>query len=265
MNDLKLSQSSLRKIDNIRASQFTRESGFKYDDYWRMPKVSIIIGLGGIGSHVCDILASSRDTKALIFFDDDTVEMSNLNRSAYSYRHIGEQKVNAMAEIVTQRNLSIDIYPINEIFCEKSIDKIRELKKVLDRFGCTHIFDCRDNDYQDYGYLKDSILSQYRVWRLAYNGMSITLDASPEKHPVHGSPGYSDIPSHSIPSRLIALLGIIYASTFSKYSNDFLEKSFTLDSSHIIDGISLFCELMRLKNFDLKKYHHILDSLKPTN
>lgn len=62
-----------------------------------------IAGLGGLGSNIALMLART-GVRKLLLADFDFVDVSNLNRQAYSIRHIGMEKTKAMEEMIRQVN-----------------------------------------------------------------------------------------------------------------------------------------------------------------
>lgn len=62
-----------------------------------------VAGLGGLGSNVCVSLAKI-GVNYLHIIDFDVVEPSNLNRQAYTMKHLGKLKVDAMKEILLEIN-----------------------------------------------------------------------------------------------------------------------------------------------------------------
>jgi len=222
--------------------QFQRTRSIKEDNFRKFPTNCMIIGLGGIGGHVADILSSIPSIANIVLFDDDVVELNNLNRTVYQYRHIGQYKVSAIAEIISSRNLSPEIYPLNMKFNKNACEMINS-NENLDflKFSEFMVFDCRDNFFDDYG-LFDTIsekAGQHKIIRAAYNKMSVTIDLNPIAHPVWGSGGYDEnTGSHSIPSRLVATLIVMYASEYNNIKNTPLFNiPLTFDAVKIIDFI----------------------------
>jgi ribosomal protein L31 len=203
---------------HLQEQQFTREHAIGDNRFKKFPPNCMVLGLGGIGSHVADILGSISAVKNIVLFDNDIIELSNLARTIYQYRHIGEYKVEAVAEIISSRNLLPNIYPINMLFNEDTCKKINE-DENLDFLKLSNfmVFDCRDNYYGDYDLL-NTIFNQvdtHTVIRAAYNEMSLTIDINPKEHPVWGRGGYNqNTASHSVPSRLAAILIILCASNY---------------------------------------------------
>jgi len=67
-----------------------------------------IAGLGGLGSHIAEMLVRSGVGK-LLLVDFDRVERSNLNRQYYLPAHIGMYKTEALAEQLLQINPSVQL------------------------------------------------------------------------------------------------------------------------------------------------------------
>lgn len=227
--------------------QFSRENDLDID----MNEITnaIVIGLGGIGSHVAEILGSFSSIEKIVLFDNDKVELSNLNRTAFDCTHLDVYKVAAMAESIARRNLNCNVVPVCDLFNESTYNEIMsdetDLKSRLrGRYGRNvHIFDCRDDDFQDHEIMRKLAgnlgYRKCKLWRAAYNGSSITIDGHSKDHPCWGQPGYTVIPSHSLPSRLVALMIVNYACTWNWYSGDMYKagQALTFDSTHLIKHV----------------------------
>jgi len=228
--------------NNLIESQFQRTRAISNDKFKNFPVNCMVIGLGGIGGHVADILSSIPSITNIVLFDDDIVELSNLNRTVYQYSHIGQYKVTAMAEIISSRNITASIYPLNMKFNEGTCEFIKtseelDFLKYLDFL----VFDCRDNFFGDYDLFNtiSSKKEQYKVIRAAYNKMSVTIDLNPSENPVWGSGGYDEnTGSHSIPSRLVATLITMCAAEYNKLMNTPLfHIPLTFDAMKVMDFI----------------------------
>ncbi|OII72019.1 uncharacterized protein cubi_01352 [Cryptosporidium ubiquitum] len=121
-------------IDDERYSRLTAlENMGVVDDYSLiMKKTILVIGIGGVGSIVVEMLIRSGIEK-LIIIDFDIVELSNMNRMFYNMSHIGMFKTDACADTIKLINPKINIqkYNINivqdysifyNIFRTKNID-----------------------------------------------------------------------------------------------------------------------------------------------
>jgi len=203
----------------------------------------IVIGLGGIGGHVADILGSLQHVDSIILFDDDIIELKNLNRTIYSYRHIGKYKVEAMSEIISSRNCGPIVISINAKFNKETCDKLNSEDFNIQR-KIFSVFDCRDDYFGDYDLLNSlKFVYQYNLVRAAYNGMSVTIDPNPKDHPVWGQGGYTENMSHSFPSRLAALLAIICEGSRECNEDTLYNNPITFNSENlfriITDGVKL--------------------------
>ena len=239
---------------NLRKLQFSRESHL--DDEFHFATTNIVIGLGGIGSHVAEILGSISKCINLILIDDDDIEISNLNRTSYSFGDVKKLKVEALMTKISLANPSLNIIPIPRKFNQELLDEFKngndtkpEMRRTINDIGINTgydgigIFDCRDDDFQDHDMMLEfsTCFNDYnyssgttRIYRPAYNGTSITFDPAPKLHPCWGTAGYTIIPSHSIPSRMIALLAVLYSSIEHKFRNSiFKELPLTLDVAEI--------------------------------
>lgn len=67
-----------------------------------------IAGAGGLGSN-CAVMLVRSGIRHLVIADPDTVTLSNLNRQHYFPRHLGQPKVDALAEILRELNPEIDL------------------------------------------------------------------------------------------------------------------------------------------------------------
>ena len=237
--------------EELKHVQFSREDSLPTYSFDRI-RVAIVIGLGGIGSHVAEILSTMRIVDMIIMFDNDIVELTNLNRTAYRFEHVGASKVEAMSEIISSKNPSIVIKGVNDLFNE---DSVNQIVSDLANIKCTNsmlssilsadsiqVFDCRDDDYRDYNLLEPftrRLNCSYKIWRPAYNGLSITIDGRPEIHPVWGNRGYTIIPSHSLPSRMAALLIVLYSCNRSHFNPNAIDMPYTFNVQDVMKYIMI--------------------------
>lgn len=86
-------------------------------------------GIGGLGSNTAVALARA-GVGHLHIVDDDEVDLPNINRQAYFYRHVGRKKTEALTEIIHDINPYIEVTAdcirvteekIAEIFAEDRI------------------------------------------------------------------------------------------------------------------------------------------------
>ena len=81
-----------------------KDDRFSPDIHKKLKEASIAIaGAGGLGSNIAVMLARS-GVGHLHVVDFDIVDITNLNRQAYTVKHIGKHKVNAIMEILMEIN-----------------------------------------------------------------------------------------------------------------------------------------------------------------
>ena len=88
------------------ASEFekAKDDRFSPDIHKKLKEASIAIaGAGGLGSNIAVMLARS-GVGHLHIVDFDIVDITNLNRQAYTVKHIGMRKVDAITEILMEIN-----------------------------------------------------------------------------------------------------------------------------------------------------------------
>ncbi|MFP4045709.1 MAG: HesA/MoeB/ThiF family protein [Candidatus Aenigmatarchaeota archaeon] len=73
----------------------------------------LIVGCGGLGSHVADILARSGVNLRLV--DDDRVEETNLHRTIFQKKNVGKAKTESLKEILSDSS-NVDIEAHEEKF-----------------------------------------------------------------------------------------------------------------------------------------------------
>ena len=82
---------------------------FSPEIYSKLKKAEVAVaGLGGIGSHVAVNLARS-GVGHIHLVDFDTVDLTNLNRQAYTISHLGRLKTEALKEILLSINPYLNI------------------------------------------------------------------------------------------------------------------------------------------------------------
>ncbi|MCP9260865.1 Ubiquitin-like modifier-activating enzyme 5 [Dirofilaria immitis] len=99
--------------NNLSIDGFEENGYYKnYDDIRK--KTVLIVGIGGVGSVVAEMLTRCGIGK-LILFDYDKVELANMNRLFYQPQHSGMSKVNAARSTLIAINPDVDfeIYDMN--------------------------------------------------------------------------------------------------------------------------------------------------------
>ena len=79
----------------------------------------ILAGVGGIGSNVAFQIARMHPA-ALVMYDDDTVELSNMSGQLYSNLDVGHTKVSAIINMLNKYTNIQNIYGIAERFTEET-------------------------------------------------------------------------------------------------------------------------------------------------
>ena len=103
---------------------------------------ALIAGLGGIGNWIAIDLALL-GVGTIILYDDDAIEVSNLNRTLFKLNQIGKLKVIAVKELISERRKDTIVITFQEKF---SVDYLSKFE------GLDYLFDCTDTSR-----LKDSI------------------------------------------------------------------------------------------------------------
>jgi len=100
----------MAELYEITEQQFSREETI----HFRISQNFFVLGCGGIGSHVVDLLASFKEINNIIVFDPDKIEISNILRSTFKYNQLGEYKVISSAIMAQEKNLTVSILPVTE-------------------------------------------------------------------------------------------------------------------------------------------------------
>lgn len=181
----------------------------------------IVVGAGGIGNWVAMDLALSGRVNNLIIIDPDIVEESNLNRTFFDYTDIGGYKVDCVAKHITVRRPQQNIQIIRDYMDEKLANLF--IQKLFDGDNSYYrsdicIVDCRDDIYDDCYPLN------CKLYKVGYDGMSITIDGNPRLTKVFGQRGgsYSVTPSYIGSAQLAAILvcnDILYPKSHKLYDD----------------------------------------------
>ena len=98
-----------------------------------------IIGLGGVGGYVCEMLARAGVGK-LFLVDCDTVSESNINRQIIALTDtVGMKKTDAMANRVKRINPECDVRSLDIFVTKENADS------VIAESGADIVIDCIDN------------------------------------------------------------------------------------------------------------------------
>lgn len=115
-------------LDNIFKNRYSRNH-LHYQSYGMNPetvqytlsqKMVVILGCGGIGSHVSVILASSGVGK-LILVDNDVIEISNLTRQIlFTEQDVGLPKTTVLRRELLQRNSESEVTELQMSIMDKT-------------------------------------------------------------------------------------------------------------------------------------------------
>lgn len=89
-----------------------------------------IMGAGGLGSN-CAVNLARSGIRHFIIADYDRVEMSNLNRQYYFPHQVGQFKVDALQDILTEINPNITVVTYREALTKDSIPTIYDAADIL--------------------------------------------------------------------------------------------------------------------------------------
>jgi len=201
--------------------------------------VVAVIGVGGIGSWVAFDLALTGKIKKLYMFDPDMVESTNLNRTPFKIADVGRYKVDALFNLIAERRLDCDVEYFRDEFKKKMLDPVMMTEK-------TCIVDCRDDIFKD--------LRSYdcKIWKIGYDGLSITIDGNPKNTRVWGrSNGYATVPSFVCSSQLAA--NLVVNHILMEYNPLFvdhpcMDKQGTFNSILTFDSSALIYDLYNMQH-----------------
>ena len=153
-----------------------------------IPRSVAVIGVGGVGSWLALNLALV-GVRELVLVDPDVVEEHNLNRTPFKLSQVGQEKVDAVAELILERRSDTDL-----LLWARTIEK-------APRFDVELAFDCRDLTSPLPAWLQEKV---YLIG--GYDGSKITFHLNPKPSSVWGTTGqgYRTIPSWLCPPQFIA-------------------------------------------------------------
>jgi len=180
---------------------YTRQEGLSVHP----PNEVSIIGCGGVGAWVAIDLALA-GTKKLFLFDDDDLEISNLNRLPFEANDVGKPKTAVVKKFIGA------IRPDAEIVMHGRVSGITKNLLRGTVIDCTDSLEAQQLIYEECTKKKDSGLKYYRI---GYDGHHITIiDGQSKDSPKidkvwndgSGHSGYIIVPSWAVPSQLAASL-----------------------------------------------------------
>jgi len=110
-----------------------------------------VIGLGTLGGFLCKHLSEMEELEELIIIDDDIVEVKNVFKSIYRSQDVGEYKVDAMSNLISN---NISVKKIKSKYIDGKT-KIKSTDLVID---CRDIVCDRSNDIDVRFYISEKIL-----------------------------------------------------------------------------------------------------------
>ncbi len=94
-------------MDNVLRHGLARYLSQEHLQCLRQVRIGVA-GAGGLGSNAALMLVRSGVGK-LLLLDDDVVDASNLNRQQYWPRHVGQPKVEALADLLRELDPDLDL------------------------------------------------------------------------------------------------------------------------------------------------------------
>jgi hypothetical protein len=166
------------------------------------PKTVSVVGCGGIGTWVAIDLAMS-GTKRLNLFDDDQLEMHNINRIPFTPNDVGRTKTEILAEFVLKMRPDIQVYQYG---------KVTELTQNLIE---GYVVDCTDKVKTQTFLQGLCTKKKLPYFRIGYDGNHMTIidgryPDAPKAADVwddgSGHEGYTTVPSWVVPPQIGAAL-----------------------------------------------------------
>ena len=230
-----LSRDELRRYDR---QIMIPELGEEGQEKLKKSKI-FIAGAGGLGSPVSIYLAAAGVGK-IIIADNDSVEMSNLNRQILHWRKdVGFKKTESAREKISSINECVNIEVIDKTITEANITEFTK--------GCDAIVDAMDNIGTRFVLNKAAIVRRIPLFHGAVNGMEgRATTIIPGKTACIGCMYQADVKSAKFPVLGVTpgLIGIIQATEVIKYltgMGDLLENRLL-----IYDGMDLKFKEFRL-------------------
>jgi len=125
--------------------RYQRLALFEFADFSKLrDKSALVVGVGGLGATVSEILARV-GVGRLVLMDYDKLEMANMNRLIYKPSQIGMFKVEALKEYLSEIGGDVDIvaYPYDITTGDGYKTFIEECEKCDVIFGCVDTFGVR--------------------------------------------------------------------------------------------------------------------------
>ncbi len=117
--------------------RYARLEGFSGDIEKMRDSHIVVVGVGGLGVVVLDNLARL-GAGTLEYFDFDTLEWANLNRSVFLPSQIGKKKVDAITEYLSKVNSDVELLPrVGDVTDGEGLKRFRDSMERADAvLGC---------------------------------------------------------------------------------------------------------------------------------
>ena len=108
-----------------------------------MIKSILVIGIGSLGGFFTEFISCLPGLQKLTIMDYDIVEESNLKNSIYMKKDLKRKKVDALYDMIKDKN--------DDLFIERIDEKFKE--STCERIPYDLVFDCRDENCDRSGYI----------------------------------------------------------------------------------------------------------------
>lgn len=165
---------------------------------------AIVIGIGGVGSWIALDLALI-GVGTLILVDPDKLEASNLNRTLFKYSQIGQQKTQAVKDLILERRPDAIVLTIDEYFNTE----------ILKKYNVDYIFDATDNlstrqMIHEFYQQSDSEIDHTPYCKCGYDGFFATVSLNDFDSGRWGDDGsYTVVPSFFGTPQMLSAIAVI--------------------------------------------------------
>ena len=174
----------------------------------KIPESVAVVGAGGVGSWVA-LFFALLGTKKIIVIDDDNIEEHNLNRTPFTTFDVGSLKVDAVANLISERRPDCEVITIS-----KRIEYIKDEKTKEEIKNAEVIIDCRDV-MQPLPFEHDKIIA------LRYDGEEVWIGINPNYKKYWGEGGgYRTVPSFVAPPVFMAIISLVIVALKEELLNE---------------------------------------------
>jgi len=156
-----------------------------------------IIGCGGIGTWVA-IYSAMSGVDTIYLFDDDFVDITNLNRLPYPKDVIGEKKAKVLRDYIISIRPDATVFAIERRIVEETADLLGQ---------CDIVFDTTDNSKAHKIIERLWRRMHFTLIRASYDGEHVTVAKNYKLSEIawgEDQEGYNIVPSWVIPASFIA-------------------------------------------------------------